>query len=113
MDRARVHAALDMVFAAPGGAGGGPPSYDQEHLPPGVTRDAFLRRHRDRVGRAVEGWTRAGVGRVVPRTAWDLDGDAATTRPRARRPTTMVAEPADLDARLDAALGIVTTRGAR
>jgi hypothetical protein len=91
-------------------------TYDADRLPPGATRDAFLRRHRARVRDGVEGWTRVGAARVVTADAWarEVAGEtgAARRRPLATPPQRRDAAPAndDADDALDRALGIRTTR---
>ena len=94
-----------LAFAAvPTGV---PTSYHQDHLPPGITRDGYLRRHRVRARAGVEGWTRCGQARLVTAQAWEEELRAETSRARGR---TAVEPPSasedDGDVLLDAALGI-------
>ena len=100
-------AVLALVDALGLGSSSAPSVYTADALPPGMTRDAFLRRHRARVRAGVEGWTRAGQGRVVTREAWQTDAQAETTRTRR---TASQDAANDVDAKLDAALGIRTRR---
>jgi hypothetical protein len=96
------------------GASSSPVTYDADRLPPGVTRDAYLRRHRARMRAAVEGWTRVGAARVVTAQAWALEVEAetATARARAKRVAPRIGpvvhrdlKPGNDDA-LDRALGL-------
>ena len=89
-----------------------PTTYTQSSLPPGVTRRAFLKRHAARVRAGVAGWTRSGHGRVVTRAAWDVDVAAETAREPHRTRSARLEVVRDLDAELDAALGIRTRRAA-
>jgi hypothetical protein len=90
---------------------GEPAMYDADRLPPGLSRDAFLRRHRARVREGIPGWTRAGKARLVSREAWERDVADETCRPRhVAVPRTVPRAANDLDAELDAALGIRTRR---
>ncbi len=79
-------AVLALVDALGLGSRASVETYDADRLPPGVTRDAFLRRHRSRCRAGVEGWTRAGHGRVVTVDAWRADVMAETSRARRARP---------------------------
>ena len=106
-----------LAFVA-GGSTSSSASYDANTLPPGVTRDAYLRRHRERLRAGVPGWTKAGAGRVVTRQAWELDVSTETTTARARPKRTPPNAPPpppanDVSAQLDAALGIRTGGGRR
>ena len=86
------------------GFGSTPAVYTQGSLPPDVTSvDAYRRRHRALRAAGVDGvWVRGKTLACTP-TAWAAD------LPRA--PRLAVAAPgADLDAALDAALGIRTRR---
>jgi len=92
-------------------------TYDAERLPPGITRDAFLRRHRRRWRAGVEGWTRVGQARVVTVEAWqrDINEEAATARARstrAPRVRPVVVSTSTIGEQLDAHLGIRTRRRA-
>jgi hypothetical protein len=87
-----------------------PSTFDAERLPPGITRDAYLRRHRDRVRAGVEGWSRVGQGRVVTAAAWAADVERETMRARRRSTTVTPVAANDADDELDAALGIRTRR---
>jgi hypothetical protein len=107
------HAVLALVDAL-GLGHTTPTTYDAERLPPGITRDAYLRRHRDRVRAGASGWTRVGAGRVVTAAAWDLDVAAETNRARRRAATVAPAAANDADDDLDRQLGIrVRGRAAR
>jgi hypothetical protein len=70
-------------------------AYTQDALPHECTsRDAYLRRHRERKGARVPGWTCSGKVRAVTLEAWAADVDAETMR--ARRPNlTLVASPVE------------------
>jgi hypothetical protein len=83
---AEIAAAL-RVLAAAIGLGFAPTSstYSADSLPPGVTRDAFLRMHRARVRGGVAGWSRRGKARLVTADAWQLELTRDTTRGRAQR----------------------------
>jgi hypothetical protein len=87
-------------------------AYDAQHLPPGVTRDAFLRRHRARVREGVAGWARSGQGRTVTRSAWEADVAEETARSR-RRPVTHAPAANDDATSVERALGIRVHRGNR
>jgi hypothetical protein len=88
-------------------------TYSATSLPPGISRDSFLRRHGARVREGLEGWTRTGQSRVVTSEAWAADVERETARAR-RRSTTVAPVPSnDVDDELDAALGIRTRRVAR
>lgn len=110
-------AALRTLRAWLGLAASAPTTFDAERLPPGITRDAFLRRHRRRWRARAEGWTRVGQARVVTVEAWqhDIDEEAAIARARSAR--TPRVRPAVIPAttigeQLDAHLGIRTRRRA-
>ena len=91
-----------------------PTTYDQDRRPDGAgSRDAFLRRHRDRVRAGVEGWTRTGQARVVTAAAWAFDVQRETERARARATTVPPTPVNDVDDELDRELGIRTRRAAR
>jgi hypothetical protein len=97
------------------GAGASPHVvYDQAHLPPGISRDNFLRLHRVRSREGVEGWSRRGKARLVTSEAWARELAAETVRARTRTPEGPPAKhPAndarDVDAEIDRVLGIRTT----
>jgi len=88
-----------------------PAVYDQANLPPGVTRDGFLRLHRARTRERVAGWSRRGKARLVTSEAWSAEIARDTSSPR-RLKTTFQGAPRSADEDLDRALGIRTKRGA-
>ena len=94
------------------GAAPSPAVYDQTHLPPGVSRDAFLRLHRARTRERVEGWSRRGKARLVTAEAWRVEIERDTSRARTSK-TSFRAAPANVHDDLDRALGIRTSRGAK
>lgn len=110
---AAIVALADMLL----GERAAPVSYDAANLPPGMTLDAYRRRHRARVHAGTEGWTCVGKARLVTRGAWERDIQAETEAARSRRAHPQREAPSspspanDLDARLDAALGIRTRTG--
>jgi hypothetical protein len=86
-----------------------PTTYTQVALPPGITRDGYMRRHRVRMRARVDGWTRCGQARLVSASAWQTDVESETAsaagRPRHLR---IVPQPLSLSDELDRALGIST-----
>jgi hypothetical protein len=101
--------ALAALFTLRAWLGGSrePQTYDQWHLPPDVkSADAYKRRHRElRRSRVAGAWVRGKVLACTPE-AW------ATALPRS--PRLSVVQPArDVDAELDAALGIKTRQASR
>ncbi len=97
------------------GVGVAPAVYTADALPPDCTsRDAFLRRHRERLKTNAPGWTKRGKTRAVTVEAWRSDVEQETHALRTRLPSklALVPAPRDVSAELDRALGI-RTRGAR
>jgi hypothetical protein len=84
--------------------------FHQDDLPPGVSRDSFLRRHRLRMQDGAPGWTKCGKSRIVSAAAWAEDVAKETSLAALRRSPLRVvrASPTvdELDAELDRALGI-------
>ena len=93
-----------------GRSGATPTSYDQQRLPPGTTRDGYLRRHRRRLREGVSGWTRCGQARVVTREAWTLDVEAETGAARSRASAPTPAPDVNVTDDLDRELGIRARR---
>ena len=106
-------AALRVVAAWLGlGAASLPAIYDQTQLPPGVTRDAFLRLHRARTKERAPGWSRRGKARLVTAEAWSAEIARDTSRAVPRRlKNVFQPPPKNLDHDLDRRLGIRTRAG--
>src|ERR1700747_1188605 len=95
---AEALAALRTLFIWVGiGTIAASPTYDADRLPPGVSRDAYLRRHARCVRDGVPGWSRVGRGRVVTSDAWDADVQVETARTRrgSRAPMRAANDPDD------------------
>ena len=94
-----------------------PTAYTQAELPPDCTsRDAFLRRHRERAKSRVPGWTRSGKTRAVTRDAWEADVREETQRHHARKSLRVVTSPrpaASVDDEVLAELGARRAGGSR
>jgi hypothetical protein len=106
---AEALAALQTLRAWLGGAAAPAALYSQTHLPPDAKSvDAYRRRHRAlRKARVPGVWTRGKTLACTPE-AWATDLTRLKLAPSSTAPTI----PAiDIDAKLDAALGIRVTRG--
>ncbi len=108
-----VGRALLAVLEVLGAGTGAPAVYTQDALPPGVTRRAFIDRHRARVRAGIAGWSRAGRARVVTAAAWGEDVAAETNRARMRRAPPRLEVVRDDGDKLEQALGIRVRRGAK
>ncbi len=111
---ADVVAALRVIATVLGIAPSTPDLYTQDRLPSDCgSRDAYLRRHRERMKVMATGWTRRGMVRAVTRAAWEADVAHETIASRTRtRKLVALPAPRDVDADLDRQLGI-KTRAAR
>jgi hypothetical protein len=97
------------------GIGSAPASnYTQDSRPLGVSRDAYLRRHRIRMRARTPGWTRCGQARLVTASAWEADvaAETATAAERRPRPALAIVPPPSGKDQIAAQLGI-RLRGAR
>jgi hypothetical protein len=82
--------------------------YDQNTRPPGVTRDGFLRRHRQQLRAKTPGWSAIGKARLVTRAAWD---SYVAGTGKSRKPTVALSLDVERD-EIDRALGIKVRRAA-